>query len=138
MNVHPSGHSPSRQHGNWSRAPCLLAGLFAFLATVFAENPMSDQAWLFFYFWLRWVFTAAWAFLYLQRAGGYSLVAVHTFLIVVASLVAEHGLKGSGASVVVISGLRSTGSVVVVQLPLSIWDLPGPGIPCLLHWPVDP
>ena len=26
MNVRPSGHSPSHQPGNWSGAPCLLAG----------------------------------------------------------------------------------------------------------------
>jgi len=36
---------------------------------------------------------------------GFSLVAVHEFLVVVTSLVAEHGLWSAQASVVVASGL---------------------------------
>ena len=46
---------------------------------------------LFIYFWLRWVFVAAWAF---SSCGerGLLFVAVRGLLIVVASLAAEHGL----------------------------------------------
>ena len=45
-----------------------------------------------FYFWLHWVFVAAARGLSLVAvSSGYS-VAVHVLLIVVASLVAEHGL----------------------------------------------
>ena len=40
-------------------------------------------------------------------SGGYSLVAVHGILIVVASLVVEHGLQGTWTSVVVVCGFRS-------------------------------
>ena len=44
-----------------------------------------------FYFWLRWVFVAEWAF---SSCGerGLLFVAVRVLLIAVASLVAEHGL----------------------------------------------
>ena len=44
-----------------------------------------------FYFWLHWVFVAAWAF---SSCGerGLLFVAVRRLLIAVASLVAEHGL----------------------------------------------
>ena len=44
-----------------------------------------------FYFWLRWVFVAARGLSLVAASGGYSLVAVSGLLIVVASLVAEHG-----------------------------------------------
>ena len=40
---------------------------------------------------------------------GLLFVAVHRLLIVVASLVAEHGLKGARASLVVARGLSSCG-----------------------------
>ena len=50
-------------------------------------------------FWLCWVFTAACASLYLQRAGGHSPVAVLELL------VAEHRLQGAPASVVEAHGL---------------------------------
>ena len=45
----------------------------------------------FIYFWLRWVFIAARAF---SSCGepGLLFIAVHRLLIVVSSLVAEHGL----------------------------------------------
>ena len=39
-------------------------------------------------------------------SGGYSLVAVHRFLIAVASLVPEHWFLGLQASIVVARGLR--------------------------------
>ena len=59
-------------------------------------------------------------------------------LIVVASLVVEHGFKGMLASVLVPHGLESTSSAVVVH-GISRFTacgtlLPGPGIePCPLH-----
>ena len=43
-------------------------------------------------FWLCWVFVAAWAFSLAAANRGYSPVAVHRFLIDVASLAAEHWL----------------------------------------------
>ena len=41
------------------------------------------------FFWLYWVFDAAWAFSSCNE-GAYSLVVVHRFLMVAASLVAKH------------------------------------------------
>ena len=45
-----------------------------------------------FYFWLHWVFIAAWGFSLVTESGGYSLVSVFRLLILVASLVAALGL----------------------------------------------
>ena len=74
---------------------------------------------------------------------GYSLVAVYSvavcrLLIVVASLLEEHGLQSMQASVVVARGLSSCGSWALerrlsscgsrVQLLHGMWDLPGPGL----------
>ena len=69
---------------------------------------------------------------------GLFLVAVLRLLIVVASLVAEPGLKGIQASVVAACGLSSCVSWSLEhrlrsygtqgQLLCSIWDLPEPGI----------
>ena len=50
---------------------------------------------------------------------GCSVVAVVRLLLVVASLVSEHGLQGTQTSVAAVLGLR---------LPHGMWDLPGPGI----------
>ena len=47
---------------------------------------------LFIYFRMPWVFVAACKLSLVVASGGYFLVAVHGHLIVVASLVAEHGL----------------------------------------------
>ena len=69
----------------------------------------------FLYLWLHSVFAAAWAF-FLVACRGYSVVAVHRLLIVVASLVAERGRAlgayalGPWAAVVAARGLRSCGS----------------------------
>ena len=43
-------------------------------------------------FWLRWVFIAARGLSLVVASGGLLFVAVHGLLIVVASLVVEHGL----------------------------------------------
>ena len=52
--------------------------------------------------------------------GGYFLIAVHRLLIVVVSLVAEHGLSSCGAWDQLLQGIRG--------LPDQGWNL------CLLHW----
>ena len=44
------------------------------------------------YFWLYWVFTAAHGVSLVAASEGHSLAAAHRPLIVVASLVVEHGL----------------------------------------------
>ena len=46
----------------------------------------------FFFFWLCWVFTVAGLFPLVAVSGDHSLVVLHGFLIVVASLVSEHRL----------------------------------------------
>ena len=68
-----------------------------------------------FCFWLRWVFVATQAFSLGVANGGFSLVALHGLLIVLASLVAEHRLQGTWASVVAAHRLQSVGSVVVAH-----------------------
>ena len=50
---------------------------------------------MFIYFWLRWVFVAVQGFSFVVASVGYFLVAVHRLLIVMAFLVAEHGLQGT-------------------------------------------
>ena len=103
-----------------------------------------------------------WAFSSCCERGLFFLV-VRGFLIVVASLVVEHGLQACRlqqlwhvGSVVVAHGLQSACSVVVVhglqqlwrtgfssygsqaQLLCGMWDLPRPGIkPMSLHWQAD-
>ena len=57
------------------------------------------------YFWLCWVFVAAQAFCLAVVSRHNSLVVVHGFLIVVASLVAEHRLQSMQASAVAALGL---------------------------------
>ena len=55
-----------------------------------------------FFFWggLCWVFLADHSFSLVLVSSGYSLVEVHWFLILVASLIAEHRLQCMWASVV--------------------------------------
>ena len=50
-----------------------------------------------------------------ETSRSYSRVAGHRLLIVVASLVAEHGLQAVWASVVVGAGLWSTGLIAVAH-----------------------
>ena len=47
---------------------------------------------IFIYFWLHWVFVAMCGLCLVAASGGYPVVVVHELLIVVASLVVEHGL----------------------------------------------
>ena len=56
--------------------------------------------------WLRWVFVAARGLFLVVANRGYSLVA--GLLIVVTTLVAEHGLQGARASVVLACELSSS------------------------------
>ena len=67
---------------------------------------------LFFYylFWLCWVFVAASGLSQVGASTGYSSLRCAGFLIVVASLVAEHGLYGTQASVVAARRLSSCGA----------------------------
>ena len=75
--------SDSKGHLFCYHAKCLLVvSSFFFLICLF----------YLFYFWLRWVFVAARRLSLVAASGGYSSLAVHGLLIVVASLVAEHGL----------------------------------------------
>ena len=53
---------------------------------------LKNKFYLFIYFWLCWVFIAACQLSLVAASGGFSLVAVHGLLAVVASLVAERGL----------------------------------------------
>ena len=53
---------------------------------------ISDCVFSFICFWLCWVFVAVWALSLVAVSGDYSPLAVHGRLIVVASLVAQHGL----------------------------------------------
>ena len=52
------------------------------------------------YFWLCWVFVAAYGLCLIAASTGHSVVVVCGLLIVVASLVAEHRLQSTKASVV--------------------------------------
>ena len=92
---------------------------------------------LFVYFWLRWVFVAA---------RGVSLSAVRVLLIVVASLVAEHGLQAHGLQQLRAQQLWLTGSraqaqqlwrtgLVAPRHVGSSWARDQTRIP--LHWQAD-
>ena len=54
--------------------------------------PWISLFFQFNYFWLLWMFVAALGLSLVAARGGYFLVGVLKLLIVVASLVAEHGL----------------------------------------------
>ena len=72
--------------------------------------------------WLLWVFVVCW--LSLVAVSRLPFLAVHGFLIVVASPVAERGLWSARASVVGAPGLWSTGSIVVAHgLSFSLWHV---------------
>ena len=55
-------------------------------------ESLRKKLFIYFYFWLRSVFVAAHRVCPVAASGGYCVVLVHRLLIVVASLVAEHGL----------------------------------------------
>ena len=62
-------------------------------------------------------------------------------LVVVAALVAEHGLQSVRASVIAAPGLQSTGSIIVVRglsCSMAYGIFLDQGLnPCLLHWQAD-
>jgi len=92
----------------------------------------------FIYFWLCWVFIAAWDFPLVSASGGYSLVAVCGLLIVLASLVAEAqtlGPSGFSSRSTWAQWLRSqdlerglSSCSAGAQLLHSMWDPPLWGI----------
>ena len=92
---------------------------------------------IFICFWLFWVCVATHRLSLVAVSGGYSLLLCG-FLIVVPSVVVEHGPKGTWASVVVVCGLNSCGSWALESglsncgartwLLRSMWVLPGSGI----------
>ena len=94
---------------------------------------------LFIYFWPSWVFVAVHRLSLVAASGGHS-PAVHRFLTVVASLIAQHGLQGilhspqqlwpAGLSRCSLRSLecRLIACGTWAQLPCSMWDLPEPGI----------
>lgn len=59
---------------------------------------LGDLVFFFIYFWLHWVFIAAGELSLVVASRSYSPVVVFGFLIVVASLVAEHCLGCTGFS----------------------------------------
>ena len=89
---------------------------------------------------MLWVFVAVSWFSLVVESVGQSLVAVGGLLIVVASLITEHGLQGAHGLGSCSSGLYSTGSIVVA-LGLSCSKareiFPEQGLNlCPLHWQV--
>ena len=70
-----------------------MSGLDFFVISVsFLSFLFLVDVCYFIWFWPCWVVIAAWAFSLVAANRGYSLGAVHRCLVVVASLVAEHGL----------------------------------------------
>ena len=67
-------------------------GVTGELECPFTYDFFPIQKLFIYYFWLHWVFTAACGPSLDVASRGYSLIAVRGLLIVVASLVAEHGL----------------------------------------------
>ena len=74
-------------------------------------------------------------------SGCYSVIAMCGLLIVVASLVAEHGPKGEGAQSLLLPGSRAQAQYLwcmslVALMYIGIFPDQGSN-PCLLHWQVD-
>ena len=72
---------------------------------------------------------------------GLLFVAVRGFLIVIVSLVAEHGLQVHGLQQLWLAGPRVQAQQLWHMGPVAprMWDLPGPGLEpvCPLHWQAD-
>ena len=68
-----------------------------------------------FIFWLWWVFVAARRLSLVPVSGGYSLIGVHSLLVVVASLTVDTQALGTQASAAVARGRWSVGSVVAAH-----------------------
>ena len=82
-----------------------------------------------FYFWLRWVFVAVHGLFSSYGERGLLFVTVPGLLIVVVSLVAEHGALDTRPSVVVAHGLNCS-------VACGIFPDQGSN-PCPLHWQTD-
>ena len=81
------------------------------------------------YFGLCWVFITTCGLSLVVASWDYSLIVVYGLIIVVASLVVEHRLKGTQVSVVVVHGL---------DCPMACGIFPDQGLNlCLLHWQAD-
>ena len=78
----------------------------------------TDMEFLFIYFWLLWVFTAACELSLVVAIRGYSQGAMQGLLIAVASLVVEHGLWAHGLSSCTLQAWLTFGK----------WDIPRSGI----------
>ena len=96
----------------------------------FSFKLCRNHPWFLFLkqFFLCWCFVAALGFSLVAASRGYSLVPVHGLLIVMASLIVEHG-SSAWASVGVAHGLSCFAACgIFLEQGLN---------PCLLHWPVD-
>ena len=85
-----------------------------------------------FYFWLSWVFLGAHGLSLVAVIGGYSLVAMHRFLMVVASVFAEHGLSrdmGFGSCSIRARQLWCTGLIAPWHVEYS-WTRDQTHVPC--------
>ena len=65
-------------------------------ATGVGFPPLTSSPFFFIYFWTHWVFDAAHRLFLVAASGSYSLVAMHRFLIVMASLDVESGSREWG------------------------------------------
>ena len=105
---------------------CCMFFLFFFL----------NRFYLFIYFWLRWVFVAVHGLFSSCVQRGLLFVAVRRLLLVMASLVAAHGLQVCG-----LQQLWHQSSVVVVRGPscsMAYGFFLDQGLnPCPLHWQAD-
>ena len=90
-NLSPESSLPSPPLPSPSFSPLSL--LFPSLSS----PTFLKKTFLSFYFCLCWVFTASQAFFLVATSSGCSLIGVCRLLIVLASLVAEHGLRGPQA-----------------------------------------
>ena len=79
------------------------------------KNFLNIILFSFFFFWLCWILLLHAGFLQLYQVRDYFLFVVHGLLIVMASLVAEHGLQDSQAQQLWLTGLVATRHVASPQ-----------------------
>ena len=118
---------------------CSLSSIFKMWSEPFSFKLCTNHPWFLFLkqFFLCWCFVAALGFSLVAAIRGYSLVMasrgyssvpVHGLLIVMASLIVEHG-SSAWASVGVAHGLSCFAACgIFLEQGLN---------PCLLHWRVD-
>ena len=97
---------------------------------IYVVLPLGPSSFFFkcIYFWLCWVFVAAYRLFLIGVSRGYFLVAVHGLLIAVASLAAEHGLQVSQVQQSWCTGL------VALRHVESSWTRDGNCVPCFDRW----